>query len=196
QVKLYVDPQMIVARPTTGSQMSGRARKIGITGQGWPRAALRWLLIDRARGRTHLAVYHEIRQAPLARLERIMAQRAAAATRSPMPATTPARCRRGSATRTSSTRCAIPSWPPTGLRTSGDRRFAAAGAAAPCVPAPFRTIQVYPKDLRALPVHPKPALSWHSGFRGGAHARPQTTPVHHAARRCGSGVAARGARAA
>src|SRR6516162_11391220 len=30
-------------------------------------------------------------------------------------------------------------------------------------PARFRTIQVYPKDLRALPLHPKPALSWHSG---------------------------------
>jgi len=34
----------------------------------------------------------------------------------------------------------------------------------------FRTIQVCPKDLRALPEHPKPAVSWHSGFRGGAHA--------------------------
>jgi hypothetical protein len=27
----------------------------------------------------------------------------------------------------------------------------------------FRTIQVYPKDLRALPGHPEPAVSWHSG---------------------------------
>src|SRR5262249_56830925 len=36
------------------------------------------------------------------------------------------------------------------------------------------------KDLRALPEHPKPAVSWHSGFRGGAHVRPKTTPVHHA----------------
>ena len=35
----------------------------------------------------------------------------------------------------------------------------------------FRTIQVYPKDLRALPGHPEPAVSWHSGFRGGAHPR-------------------------
>jgi putative tryptophan/tyrosine transport system substrate-binding protein len=36
-----------------------------------------------------------------------------------------------------------------------------------------------------LPEHPDPAVSWHSGsgFRRGAHARPQTTPVHHAARR-------------
>ena len=33
---------------------------------------------------------------------------------------------------------------------------------------PFRTIQVCSKDLRALPVHPEPAVSWHSGFRGGA----------------------------
>src|SRR5207247_7816316 len=68
---------------------------------------------------------------------------------------------------------------------------------AACRPtARFRTIQAYPKDLRALPVHPEPAVSWHSGFRGGAHARPKTTSVHHAAwRRCGR-VAARGARAA
>src|SRR5262249_62206039 len=37
-------------------------------------------------------------------------------------------------------------------------------------PAPqrrFRTIQVYPKDRRALPGHPEPAVSWHSGFREG-----------------------------
>jgi hypothetical protein len=27
--------------------------------------------------------------------------------------------------------------------------------------------------LGSLPVHPKPAVSWHSGFRGGAHARRQ-----------------------
>ena len=32
----------------------------------------------------------------------------------------------------------------------------------------FRTFQVCPKDLRALPVHPEPAVSWHSGLRGGA----------------------------
>jgi hypothetical protein len=38
--------------------------------------------------------------------------------------------------------------------------------------ARFRTIQAYPKDLRALPEHPKSAVSWHGGFRGGAHARP------------------------
>src|SRR5215813_12489268 len=58
----------------------------------------------------------------------------------------------------------------------------------------FRTIQVCPKDLRALPVHPESAVSWHSGFRGGAHARPKTTLVHDAARR--RGVAVRGTRAA
>ena len=57
----------------------------------------------------------------------------------------------------------------------------------------FRTIQVCPKDLRALPGQPEPAVSWHSGFRGGAHARPKTTPVHHAPWRRG-GLAARGAR--
>jgi len=54
----------------------------------------------------------------------------------------------------------------------------------------FRTIKVYPKDLRELPGQPEPAASWHSGFRRGAHARPQTTPVHHAGRRRGSRVAA------
>jgi hypothetical protein len=52
-----------------------------------------------------------------------------------------------------------------------------------------------PRTCRSLPVHPEPAVSWHSGFRRGAHARPKATTVHHAARRCG-GVAARGARAA
>src|ERR1700747_1341805 len=62
--------------------------------------------------------------------------------------------------------------------------------------ARFRTIQVYPKDLRVLPGHPEPAASWHSGFRRGAHARPKTRPVLHAARRRGGSVAARGARAA
>jgi len=35
-------------------------------------------------------------------------------------------------------------------------------------PDRFRTIQVYPKDLRALPGHPEPAVSWHSGFREGS----------------------------
>src|SRR5262249_31156170 len=57
----------------------------------------------------------------------------------------------------------------------------------------FRRFQVCAKDLRALPEHPEPALSWHSGFRGGAHARPKTTAVHHAARRRGGRVATRGA---
>ena len=57
----------------------------------------------------------------------------------------------------------------------------------------FRTIQVYRKGL--LPGHPEPALSWHSGFWGGAHARPKTTPVHHATRWCGGHVAAGGSRA-
>src|ERR1700745_2347811 len=31
--------------------------------------------------------------------------------------------------------------------------------------ARFRTIQDCPKDLRALPGHSEPAVSWHSGFR-------------------------------
>src|SRR5436190_24161514 len=39
-------------------------------------------------------------------------------------------------------------------------------------------------DLReALPVHPETAVSWHSGFRGGAHAGPKTTPIHYGAGR-------------
>jgi hypothetical protein len=55
----------------------------------------------------------------------------------------------------------------------------------------FRTIQVYPKDVQALPVHPEHAVSWHDGFRGGAHARPKAMPVPHAARRRGGVVAGR-----
>ena len=35
-------------------------------------------------------------------------------------------------------------------------------------PPGFRTIQVYPKDLRALPGHPEPAVSWLNGFRRGS----------------------------
>jgi hypothetical protein len=60
----------------------------------------------------------------------------------------------------------------------------------------FRTIQVYPNDVRALPGHPELAVSWQNGFRGGAHARPLATPVPDAARRRGGGVAAHGARPA
>jgi hypothetical protein len=44
----------------------------------------------------------------------------AAATPWRTPATTRGRCRHGSGTRTFSTRCAIPSWPPIGSRISGD----------------------------------------------------------------------------
>jgi hypothetical protein len=47
-----------------------------------------------------------------------------------------------------------------------------------------------------LPVHPEHALSWRSGFGGGAHARPETTPVHHAHRRRDGCVAARSTRTA
>jgi hypothetical protein len=62
----------------------------------------------------------------------------------------------------------------------------------------FRTIQVYPRTCGALPGHAEPAVGWHSGFRGGAHARRKATPVHHAAWRCGGGscLPAGGARAA
>src|SRR6516165_7195354 len=74
------------------------------------------------------------------------------------------------------------------LKRCGYREGPLRGAALSC---DFRTFQVYPKALRALPGHPEPAVSWHSGFRGGAHVRPKTTPVHHAARRRGGGVAAR-----
>jgi hypothetical protein len=106
----------------------------------------------------------------------------------PTPATTHGRCRHGSGTKTSSTRCATPSWRRIGSRISGDR--------APRDPAQFRTIQVWPKDLGALPEHPEPAVSWHSGFRGGAHARRKATPVLHAAWRRSGRVAARGGSAA
>src|SRR5215475_6861217 len=40
---------------------------------------------------------------------------------------------------------------------------------ARCQPDELRTILVCPKDLRTLPVHPEPAVSWHCGVRGGAH---------------------------
>jgi hypothetical protein len=52
-----------------------------------------------------------------------------------------------------------------------------------------------PRTCGALPLHPDPALSWHSGFREGAHARRGTTPVHHAGRRRSRGMASRDARA-
>jgi hypothetical protein len=53
-----------------------------------------------------------------------------------------------------------------------------AGATVPA--AQFRTIQVYPKDLRVLPDHPQPAVSLARRVPGGAHVRPQATPVHRA----------------
>jgi hypothetical protein len=39
----------------------------------------------------------------------------------------------------------------------------------------FRTFQAYPKDLWALPGHAEPAVSWHSGFPRGAHARQSSS---------------------
>jgi hypothetical protein len=42
-----------------------------------------------------------------------------------------------------------------------------AGTAAPRT-RPFRTFQVYPKDLQVLSGQPVRAVSWHSGSRGGA----------------------------
>src|SRR2546423_9159128 len=71
-------------------------------------------------------------------------------------------------------------WQITSWNCSPVRRWELSpGAAAPS--CDFRTFQVCPKDLRALPGHPEPAVSWHSGFRGGAHVRRKATPVHHAA---------------
>src|SRR5690349_16793899 len=67
-----------------------------------------------------------------------------------MPATTPGHCRRGLAIRTSSTRCVTPSWPPIGSRTFGGRRSVSSRAQPLRVPHPFRTIQVYPNEIRAL----------------------------------------------
>jgi hypothetical protein len=51
-------------------------------------------------------------------------------------------------------------------RDVGVRQELAAGVKGVAGPlaARFRTIQGYPKDLRALPGHPEPAVSWHSGF--------------------------------
>src|SRR5215831_3065196 len=69
-----------------------------------------------------------------------------------------------------------PSMPP---RSAGSRLLALSStarsacearqtlAAGRRLAAQFRTIQVYPKDLRVLPGHPEPAVSWHSGFRRG-----------------------------
>jgi hypothetical protein len=68
--------------------------------------------------------------------------------------------------------------------------------AASCQRLDSERFRSAPRTCGALPGHAEPAVSWHSGFRGGAHARYKATPVHHAARRRDSGVAARGARAA
>src|SRR5262249_60742637 len=84
-----------------------------------------------------------------------------------------------------------PAWLSSGLVFGGTARLRRLIRAGP----QFRTIQVRPKDLGALPEHPEPAVSWHNGFRGGAHARPKTTPIHHAAPRPCRPVAAHGPRA-
>jgi hypothetical protein len=47
------------------------------------------------------------------------------------------------------------------------RRCVNVGCAAPRT-RPFRTIQVYPKDLRALPGQPEPAVEVYGGFREGS----------------------------
>src|SRR5262245_33055143 len=65
-----------------------------------------------------------------------------------------------------------------------------------CTAAPrFRTIQGCPKDLPVPSGQPWRAVSWHSGFRGGAHARRKTARIDSPARRSGD-VAARGTGAA
>jgi hypothetical protein len=54
-------------------------------------------------------------------------------------------------------------------RFTGDRRFVAIGVtSAGGQPRSFRSL---PRTCRALPEHPGPAVSWHGGFREGAHAR-------------------------
>src|SRR5213592_3604924 len=83
-------------------------------------------------------------------------------------------------------------WQITSWNCSPVRRWEPSPGAA-VLSCDFRTIQVYPKDLRALPGHPEPAVSWHSGFRGGAHARPKATRVPHAVRRRGGRLSARSA---
>ena len=84
------------------------------------------------------------------------------------------------------------------------RGFAAASrrSASPL----FRTIQARPKDQRSCAdrlLMRQTACAWRflpamigGGTWEGAHARHEAAGVHHPARRCGGGVAARGARAA
>jgi hypothetical protein len=61
---------------------------------------------------------------------------------------------------------------------------------------PAASCQRLDRTCGALPGHAEAAVSWHSGFRGGAHARRKTARGPYAAgRRCGR-VAARGTRSA
>jgi hypothetical protein len=62
----------------------------------------------------------------------------AAATPWPMPATIPGRCRRGSDTRISSTRCATPNWRRTSSRTSGGRLDVVPGCSRSAYPPPVQ----------------------------------------------------------
>ena len=59
----------------------------------------------------------------------------------------------------------------------------------------FRTIQVYSKDVGMLPRQPRRAVNCPNGFRRGAHALRHKARIHHASRRHGHRVAARGTRA-
>jgi hypothetical protein len=66
---------------------------------------------------------------------------------------------------------------------------------AQAMAGPVDSEQFRPTPITCVSGHPEPAVSWHSGLRGGAHARPKATPVHHAAEWRG-GMAVRGERVA
>jgi hypothetical protein len=74
--------------------------------------------------------------------------------KSNMQGTTRGRCRPGSGTRISSTRCATPSWRRIGSRISGDR--------VPRDPTRFRTIQVCPKAFCLAVKYQQWGLAWES----------------------------------
>src|SRR5262245_35852389 len=88
--------------------------------------------------------------------------------------------------------------PPAGIKRISDfepDRAPARAGPAHRVPR-FRTIQVCLKDLRVLWRQLKRTVSWHSGFRRGAHGPRDKAPIDHAARRRSSRMADRGGRAA
>src|SRR5262249_36261507 len=127
-------------------------------------------------------------------------------------------------TRTSSTRCVTPSWPPTGSKTFGGRRDLARGRShsllpilagatvmatgellddivpfqrcTTCrVPAGSERFRIAQRNCGSLRARLRVRETHRTGW-GETHVGPETARVHHAARRRGCRVAARGARAA